>query len=109
MRKSSTLRIAAATLIAAVGLAVAPAMPAAAAPATHAVVADDGGFGPSRFGVGGFRRHRFGFPFAFGFPRFGFGFPGFGFGFRGAQFGFGGCDVFLQIGDIDNYILCRVG
>jgi hypothetical protein len=103
------LRTALAALVVASGMALAaPATAAAAAPAasgTHvqaAPTADDG------FWFRGRHRHRFPFRFGGGFPVvspfFGGGFDG-GFGFGG----FGGCDIFLQIGDLQSYILCRVG
>lgn len=100
MRKAALALVASALLAtAALGLPT----PAQAAPSSHAVVNDDGFRFHHRFG------HRFG--------RFGFGFPvvtpffGGGFGFN--NFGFnsfgGGCEIFLEIGDINSYVLCRVG
>src|SRR5262245_29838768 len=92
----------------ALGSSFAIASPAQAAPApssgtvvTHSV---------NTGGHHGRRHHRFG---RFASPFFFGGFPGFfgdGFGFDGgfSRFG-GGCDIFLATGDLNSYILCRVG
>lgn len=103
MRKI-TLRVAVA--LAAIASTLAVAAPVQATPSTSgqvvtspARVLDDGG--RHRF------RHRGRFPivtpFLFGATPF-FG----GHGFRGGFDG-GGCEIFLLIGDVQSYVLCRVG
>lgn len=121
MRKT----IRAATVAAVIGAGLAIGAPASAAPSAGAPVAatvsapsvtTDGGWGRGR---GGFTR-----PTPFGFRRGGFNRPTpFGWGFRhrgfwgprvtpffgGFRGGFDGCEVFLEIGDIESYLLCRTG
>lgn len=106
MMPRTRLRLAVAGAAALVSLAVglpAAAEPVNLAPTTGAVFTGDG---PGRRHHGGFRhRDRFfrgGFPVVS--PFFFGGFDSFSFGHRSQ-----GCDIFLHIGDIDSYVLCRLG
>lgn len=97
------IALAAAALTATLGVA-SPA--SAATPAQHGAIIHNGA-AITGGDWGRHRRHHFGRFGRFGFPIvtpfvFGGGFDRFG-------FDGGGCSVFLQIGDINSYILCRVG
>ena len=112
------IRIALALVAAAASVAVGLPAAAQAAPVTDQVVAVQQTAPVASAHVAvprtddGFRRHRRFGRFGFGFPvvspfLFGGGFSS-GFGFDGG-FGGGGCQIFLWTGDINSYILCRVG
>jgi hypothetical protein len=96
----------------AVGLS-APAQAATPAVSSTTTVTSVISHTPNAFDRGRRRHHRFNRfrNFDFGFSPFLFGGSDFAFSdlFGGGRFGGGGCEIFLETGDINSYILCRVG